>query len=221
MDEARIETGGGPGEDSDQLTSIHVHQAIQGDHDSLAWVVRRFTPVLTAQARYRLQGGLRKLYDPEDLVNDVWTVALPKLSEAPDVGSGYTRMLMKFLSTILLYRFNNLVRKHVRENETRGGVVGQDRTIDELGKLPADTLGVVTRAVHDETRESVVQGVEGLEPTDREVIILHGIEQIPARDVADMLGTSAEAVAMRYSRALKKLRARLGPSIFDEFNTSF
>ena len=212
MDRAR------EGEDTDLLASQHVQRALQEDLDSLAWVVRKFTPLLVAQARYRLRGRLARLYDPEDLVNDVWTVALPRLSDAPAARGSYTRLFMKFLSTILLYRFNNLLRKHYRENAALGETTARAEAREALSQIPADTLGVVTRVVREETRSSVAEAIDGLDATDQEVVILHGIEQNSAREVADMLGIKENALAVRYTRALQKLRARLGPSLFDEFD---
>ena len=124
-----------PGEDGSHLTSIHIQQAVQGDLESLGWVVRRFTPVLLAQAAYRIDTGLRHLYDPEDLVHDVWTTALPKLSDLPVQEKGFTRLLVKFLSTILLYRFNNLVRKQITGKPRRE----PDSRPDSSGGRPSRT----------------------------------------------------------------------------------
>src|SRR5262245_40615244 len=50
--------------DPDAVTSIHVQRAKHGDEASLDWIVRRFTPLLLAQARYRLGASLRAHYDP-------------------------------------------------------------------------------------------------------------------------------------------------------------
>ena len=35
------------------LTTLHVRQAVAGDLDSQSWIIERFTPLLLAQARYR------------------------------------------------------------------------------------------------------------------------------------------------------------------------
>ena len=56
-----------------------------------------------------------------------------------------------------------------------------------------------------------------LSEKDREVIVLRGIEQLPNTRVAEKLGESTAAVAMRYGRALKKLRSMLPESVFHEF----
>ena len=60
-------------------TTMQVAQAIGGDLQSLNWVVARLSPVLMAQAKYRLGRALRKHLDPEDLVQEAWAAALPKL----------------------------------------------------------------------------------------------------------------------------------------------
>ena len=63
------------------VTSLHVQRARAGEQASLSWVIGRFTPFLRVQAEYRVQGSLRRLYDPEDLVDEVWMVVLPKIAE--------------------------------------------------------------------------------------------------------------------------------------------
>lgn len=198
------------------LTSVHIEKAMGGDIDSLDWLVGRFTPVLLGQARYRLGGALRSLYDPEDLVNDVWTVALPKLGSLRREEQGLTVRLLKFLSTILLNRFNNLVRKHItgkpgRENNdaTRFGEAALDR-------LPRDTMGVVTRIVQKEQQSSVTRMLADLDASDRELVILRGIEQNSVKEIAVMLGMGENSVSVKYRRALQKLRDRLPASIFHE-----
>ena len=77
--DAECAADGDPG----ALTSLHVRRAADGDSESLGWVVARLSPLLLAQADYRLGPVLRSLYDPEDLVNDTWIVALPRLPELP------------------------------------------------------------------------------------------------------------------------------------------
>ena len=61
-----------PPDDPAFLTSYHVRRAREGSRESVEWVVKKFTPILLASAHYRLRGALRSLYDPEDLVQEVW-----------------------------------------------------------------------------------------------------------------------------------------------------
>ncbi len=202
------------------MTSQHVRRAVDGDLSSLGWVVRRLTPLLIAQAGWRLGPMMRRYYDPEDLVNDAWAVALPKLAGLPPRDGRYSPVLLRFLSTTLLNRVNNLVKKHLRGD--RPGVVPAgdgDSGGDPLNFLPADASGVVTAAIKREVRSTVLECIDELEPIDREIIMLRGIEQHSPQTVAELLGLTTDAVGMRYHRALKRLRERLPDSVFDDLIT--
>jgi RNA polymerase sigma factor (sigma-70 family) len=175
-------------------------------------VIVRLTPLLVAQASYRLRPPLRSLYDPLDLVNDAWLVALPRLGELTAREGRQTPTLLKFLATTLLYRINNLVRKHIRGDDGGGAPEGSD----PLAQVSSDESGVVTAAVRREVRGAVLETIEELEPSDREVLLLRGIEQQPNQAVALLLNLPPQTVAKRYQRALERLRARLPGSVFEE-----
>lgn len=197
---------------SDAITSDHVRRAQQGDHLSLEWVVKQFSPLLLAQAAWRLGPELRALYEPEDLVNEVWAVALPRLSELPPRDGRTTPVLLRFLATTLLYRVNNLVKKHV----TSATVRRRDPADPTGSQLPAETTTIISRAVREEMRSHVGAAILELDPRDREVLVLRGIEQNSNETVALILGISPNAASMRYQRALQRLRSRLPASLLDD-----
>ena len=143
------ERGGG------DATSIHARRAGGGDGASIAWVIERFTPLLLAQARYRLGPGLRHVHDPADLVNDVWAIAIRRLPEI-DLEQGHaTATLVRFLSTTLLNHFRNLLKRHLRARRRLGHQIEDDAGLDDL---PAETSGIVTRAVRSEVRGRIAEG---------------------------------------------------------------
>ncbi len=100
-------------------TSLHVQRARSGDERSRAWLVARFSPLLRAQARYRLPGGLSRLVDADDLVDEVWMVALPRMAELRERDGRHTPVLLKFLSSTMLNKINNLIAKHLRGERGR------------------------------------------------------------------------------------------------------
>jgi RNA polymerase sigma factor (sigma-70 family) len=196
-------------------TSFHVRRAVSGNAESLAWVVARLTPLLLAQAEYRLGPVLRAHYEPADLVQDAWLVALPRLPDLVAREQRLTPVLLRFLSSTLVYRINNLARKHLK-GEVHQRPAEQPAESAVLANLPADQTGAVTQAVRQEHRDLVVGLLQELEEKDREILILRGIEQLPNATVAVMLGLSPDATTMRYGRALKRLRAKVVASVFDE-----
>jgi RNA polymerase sigma-70 factor (ECF subfamily) len=203
-----------------QDTTIHVQRAKHGDGASLDWVVRRFTPLLLAQARYRLGASLRAHYDPEDLVSEVWAIALPRLPDLRVRDGRATPVLVKFLATTLLFRANSLMRKLAARSARQGPVdPNAERDVDLAAALPDDTSGIVTNAVRREMEGAVAKALGGLDAADREIVLLRAVEQVSNKTVAVLLGIEPNAASKRYQRALEKLRARVSGSVFDDFST--
>lgn len=205
-----------PGE-APALTSVHVQRAIAGESGSLSWLVGRLSPLLRAQADYRLGPKLRRIYDADDLVNDAWLVALPKLAELPARDGRHTPVLLRFLSTTIVYRIQNLVRKHARGQSV--GLAPRDADASDISQEDARS-GVVTRAVRAERHTAVHDAIAKLSESDREIVMLRGIEQQANQTVCVLLGLSKQAVSMRYRRALERLREQLPGSVFDELEES-
>lgn len=207
---------GVPGE-AHALTSFHVRKARGGDEESLAWLIERLSPLLREAAQYRLGKKLRRLYDPEDIVNDVWVTALPRLHELSARDARFTPVLLKFLSTTLMYRVNNLVQKHIQGKPVQKLALPE---ADPLDELEARTTGIVRRASRKETGDIVRRGLDLLEPKDRELLVLRGIEQHSYSEIATVLGVDAKTLAVRFQRALEKLRRQLPGSIYEELSDS-
>lgn len=194
-------------------TSLQLRAAIDGDHDSLGWLVAHLSPLLLAQARWRLAGGMASTTDAEDLVQEAWLVALPRLRELVPREGRLTPVLLRFLATTIVHRVNNLVRDTLRR-----GLPGAGDGLVE--GTPDERTGVVTAAVRGEQRRQLLATIEGLEPIDREVLLLRGVEQRSQATTAALLGIRGDAVAMRFARALDRLRAQLPASLLADLGGS-
>lgn len=195
-------------EDPD-ITTVHVARARGGDGESVAWLVERFTPLLLGQARYRLGTRLAGRVAPEDVVQEVWALVLPELARIEPRGGRSTPVLVSFLATTLLHHVNNLLRRRMSSE-----VAGADSAA--FARLDARTRGPLTRAMGAEASARVLAAIEGLEPRARELVILRAIEQRSNEEAAERLGLVPNTAAQAYRRALEVLRAKLGPSVFDE-----
>ncbi len=210
-----------PGDDTEQLTTYHVRRAREGDAPSLEWVVNRFAPLLLANARYRLGKTLSQIYDPEDIVNDVWAVALPKLADLPARNNRYTPVVMKYLSTTLVYRINNLVEKHIKGKPKNfgGASAGDTEAGSPLDRISARETGIFTVTMRRDTRDEILSALNGLEERDRELILLRGVEGQSYKEIAVLLGGDPKQLAVTYQRAIHKLRELLPGSIFQDFDS--
>lgn len=191
-------------------TTRHVARASTGDRESIEWLVGRLSPLLRSHASYRLGSVLRRHYDPDDLVHDAWLAALPRLGDiGKDEARRGTPALLRYLSNTIVYRIGKLARRHAQ----RGSASTAPTPPTEL---PAEVTGAVTRAVRSEQHDQLRASLAELEPGDREIVLLRGVEQLSAKTAAAMLDIGVEAAHKRYQRALARLRERLPASVFDE-----
>jgi len=201
----------------DDDTTLHVRGAIQGERASLDWVVTHFTPFLLAQAHYRVGRHLRGLYDPEDLVQRTWAIAIGRPGTIQPRGDRYTPVLMSFLSAVLLQDYRNLLRKHInRPREAQAQSDPRETSEDRMGRIPATTSGVTTKAVRSARVAELWSALQKLSDEDREVLILRGIEQLPFKAVAEKLGVNIATLRWRYHEALKKLKPLFPAQMLEE-----
>ena len=190
------------------LTSLHIARAVDGDPGSRSFLVERFSPVLMAQAEYRLRGPLRALVEAADLVQDVWAVALPRLPDLQPRDGRWTPVVLRFLATVLLRKVQELLRARIAA------------PVDAVA-LTADVVssrepGVLTQVLHGERARAVTAAIASLSAEQRELLVLRGVEQMANGAIARKLGIPDYEATRRYQRALLSLRAALPDSLFAE-----
>ena len=204
-------SGEAPGEPGE--TSLHLRRAVAGDAASLEWLVVRLSPILVLEARERLGPYLRKLYDAEDLVQDAWLVAIPRLGDLPERGGRLVPVVLRFLCTCILHQVNNLLRKHLGQvEETRASLV----QMPETAVLVTESTDIVSRVSRHDTYRQILAVLEDLPDLERRIILLRGVEQCSTAEVGLLLSLKPNTVAVKYRRTLERLRQRLPRSVFDE-----
>ncbi|MEZ6038627.1 MAG: sigma-70 family RNA polymerase sigma factor [Planctomycetota bacterium] len=193
-----------------ELTSLQIGRAVGGDDASVAWLIERFSPALLAQARYRLRGAMAAIAEPEDLVQDVWAITLPRLGDLAARDGRWTPVVLRFLTTTLLRRVHHLVRRRIVKPTGAPGEAGPEPE--------AQWSGIVTRLGRREQRSALLDAIDGLPADEREVLVLRGIEQLPNSQVAALIGAPDSTVTRRYQRALQHLRELLPGSLFEELD---
>jgi RNA polymerase sigma factor (sigma-70 family) len=196
-------------------TSIQVRKAIDGDLDSLAWLVDRFSPVLLAQARHRLGQALRRFCDPEDVVADLWVVVVRRIADLRAASESGTGTLLRYLGTVLVRRVRDLARlMAVRHSAGEQGAAPKETPVSQI---EAATTGIVSSAIRHERSRALGEAIAALDATDREVVMLRGIEGASLEEAAAILRMTPGAVAVRYHRALQRLRDRLPGTVLADF----
>ncbi|MBK8980001.1 MAG: sigma-70 family RNA polymerase sigma factor [Planctomycetes bacterium] len=192
---------------TDDPTTVLLDRARQGDRAGLDALVGRLTPWLLVQARVRLAGRLSQLVDPEDLVQDVWLRALPNLGALQARAGRRTPVLVRYLATTLIRRLRDLIARDLIARER-----GLDPARGVTEAMAASVAGAFQSAIVRERAALLWNAVARLDPRDRQLVVLRGIERSPMTEVAAILGLSPNAASLAWRRARQRLRALLEES---------
>ncbi|MEM7202339.1 MAG: sigma-70 family RNA polymerase sigma factor [Planctomycetota bacterium] len=132
--------------------------------------------------------------EADDVVQSAWLKALERPPATDADRGGLRAWLTRVVRNEVHERRRHAVRRTRRER-TRASSERQPAAADVVEQL------AVQRAV--------LEAVEQLEPTQREVVYLRWFENLPPRTIANRLSLSRRAVESRLRRALSQLRQRL------------
>jgi RNA polymerase sigma-70 factor, ECF subfamily len=201
----------------DNATSIRVRGAIAGDRESLGWIVTRFSPLLRAQAAWRL-GNLASEVDVDDILAEAWLVLLKRRSDLVLDGRRATPRVLTFLGTTILNLVNNRIKAAVKQKRRTAPHPNPVLEIDPLDEVAATVTGALTAAARGEVGNRLAASLAALPEKDREVVLLRAVEGLTNLEAAKELGETPNTVSHRYRRALQKLRAIVPDSLFDEIS---
>jgi RNA polymerase sigma factor (sigma-70 family) len=201
-------------------TSIRLRRAVEGDRDSAGWIVAHFDPFVVAQVRMRLGPALAGVDEIRDLVDEVWLVTLTRFKDLRARDSRLTPVLLRFLVTTSFNLCNNHLRRAIAEKGRQAPRAAKaepsSRATPSIAQIAARQAGVPTSVSLREISAMIGAALDALEPDKVEVLVLRLIEQRTNAEIATLLGIPSNTVAVRYRRALEKLRAALPASVFGD-----
>lgn len=173
-------------------------QPAAGDQD---WFAREFAaaaPALLAWARLRLPAAAGSRVDVDDLLQEVGCRAFAaRRSFDPDRGS-FRQWLFGFATRVLLEALRDLQRRPeapVALWEHSGS------------REVAASITTITRHVaRGELVQSFLQRIDQLDAGDRELLLYHGLENLPHAQVAALLASNEAAIRKRWQRLCERLR---------------
>jgi len=167
----------------------------EGDAAAFEAVVAIHRPRI-ARLVYRLLGWPA---DVDDMVQEVFLAALTKCHRFRGDSA-----LSTWLTVIAL----NKCRTH------RRGLLSRWRTLRRASRKPQPPASSAdAAAMQDDTLAQVRQAIRKLAPRDREVIVLHYLEERGVNELADLLKLRQNAVEVRLHRARQRLKVLLSPLI--------
>ena len=159
----------------------------------------------------RLDPRLAGRLDAADVVQEALLVArdrLPRFLREPRVP------VFVWLRGVVLDTLVDVHRRHLgtkmrdagREVPLQGIASPVATSISLAGCLIGDLTSPSQAAIREETARRIDQVLEGMDPMDKEVLILRHFEQLTNDEVASILGVKKAAASRRYTRAVTRFR---------------
>jgi RNA polymerase sigma factor (sigma-70 family) len=193
--------------------SGRVRGAVAGSHDDVSWVVEQLSPLMVSWAQMQMGPSSRLLFEPEDIVHDVWVRTLPALSELhahPEDGR-MSSGLLALLRTALLHRIVDIRRQDL-VRRTRA----LSTTSLGANERPTSSSGPVQKAVRGDQHQHVLTALTEIPRRDRELYVRKIFEGLRLSELAAEYGMTRDAVIKVRQRVRKRLEGLLTSKLLDD-----
>jgi len=190
-----------------------VEQARNGDSGARIELMEHHRSRLRQMVSLRLDPRLAARVDPSDVVQEALAAAYPRLDE-------YLRSSpLPFYPWLRQFAWDRLLqfhRRHVaarrrsvtREEAWQPGLSSESVLLLSQ-RLLARGSSPSNHVIRQELRDRLQAALAQLAPSDREVLVMRNLEQMPAVEIAAVLGIKEGTVRVRHLRALERLRILL------------
>ncbi|HEY2250875.1 MAG TPA: sigma-70 family RNA polymerase sigma factor [Planctomycetaceae bacterium] len=196
-----------------------VARARSGDEQAANQLLVRHRVKLRKMIGARLSRKIAARIDPSDVVQETLLIAhrrLPEYLEEAAVPFAVWIRQLAHEQLLLVYRQHVGVAKRSLRREVGPELSLSDDSVTMLvDRLFARDPGPHARVVKAELRARVQAALAELSETDRELLILRYIEQLPNAEIMQILGLGESALKMRHLRALVRLREKVDDASSD------
>jgi RNA polymerase sigma-70 factor, ECF subfamily len=194
-------------------TNELLKRARNGDDDARRRLLTRHQVRLRQMVSARFDRRLLARFDPSDVVQEAMIEANAKLS---DYLRGQPVPFYPWLRAIAWQRLLKLRRRHLRASkrsvlreEPNDLALSDESMLELVNRLATPGSNPSEKLMRDELRRRLHAALGQLSATDRELLVLRYLEQMPLKDIACVLETTEGAIKTRHVRALQRLHAWL------------
>jgi RNA polymerase sigma-70 factor (subfamily 1) len=200
-------------EDMDYETQVLINEAKLGDKDALNRLFARYQNRVLRIVRLRLNPELREKLRTQsmDIVQEIFIAALRKLNKFEPTSKGaFLHWLSKIVENYIrdqIDYFSSKKRhsplKELSLDETLKTDSGSEVEVHEI--IPSEDTSPSQYASRKELKSALDNLLLRLEDADREVIILHKLEELTFKEIAQLHNKTEDALQKQYHRAFQKL----------------
>ena len=192
-----------------------IERTARGDGEARQQLLVRHRKRLVEMVAVRLDRAVAARLDPSDVVQEALAEAAQHLDEFVRTRPlPYYAWLRQFAweRLVKLHRHHIRSKKRSVTREEAWSMPLPEDSVLRLARLVAGGASPSQALIRNEMRERLQAALKELAPHDREILVMRNLEQLPVREIAEVLGLSEGAVKVRHLRALRRLRTLLGES---------
>jgi RNA polymerase sigma-70 factor (ECF subfamily) len=199
----------GDPDDTDHLLLI----AASGDPAATERLLSRHRSRLCRMISLRLDERVAARVDASDVVQEALADAARKLADyARDRPLPFYPWLHRLAAEQLaaVHRRHRLTKRRSVAKEAAEVFGSADSSSTPVeNRLVADDTTPVHALLREERHRHIHAALEALAPADREILIMHYLEELSFREIAAILDIGEGAAKMRHLRALRRIRSLL------------
>lgn len=185
--------------------------ARSGDRAAFGELIEHFRPRLKHLIEIRLDRRLRKRLDASDVLQEMYVRGGVTVDRSLAFAEASPYL---WLRQIAIWKLLEIQRKHFGSKRRDPRLERPEHFDQDDSKIIANWLvDSITSPSDMVAREELLRrlndAIEGLEPIDREILVLRHCEQMSRTEAAEAIGISVAAAAKRYFRAIQRVRFAL------------
>lgn len=167
------------------------HRLKKGDENALDELIEEFTPIIAVIVRNLAQGALSKA-DVEEVISDTFAAVWFNRKKIDEQRiAGYICCIAK-----------NKARNKIKEVTRKSAVSIEEIDIE-------DEITVSDAVEKNIMNEYLLQAVDSLEETDRQITLLYYYYYLSAPEISEMLGINVNTVKTKIRRSREKIKVYL------------
>jgi RNA polymerase sigma-70 factor (ECF subfamily) len=200
--------------DTGATTDDLLRRAKAGDAAALGALFAHYRDRLRQMVRLRLDRRVAGRLDASDVLQDAY---LDMARRFPEYAAAPAVPFYVWLRALTGQRLIDLHRQHLgakkrdagQEVSLYRGALPQTSSASLAQRLLAGLTSPTQAAVRAEMQLQLQDALNGLDPMDREVVVLRHFEELNNVEIAAVLGIEPSAASKRYLRAIRRLKAVL------------
>lgn len=196
---------------ADELELSLVRRAGAGDSAALECLLFKYRTQLLSYVNRRMPEDLRRILEPEDILQDVYFEAFRRIGGFTAVDS---QSALRWMVTIARNRVVHVIRMQRTLKRGGGRIAGLEGGVGGSLMLLLQDLVIYERtpsrsAAAHELMVTLQRSIEHLPPDYRQAVRLRYVEGLPLETVAKRMSRTSGAARMLCARGLRSLRVEM------------